>query len=319
MGVGAAILLVVGVGLLVARAAGFAEVRDAIESADPAWFAACLVTQALALSAYADVYRGAFSRRGGPDPGFRLSAAVMLASIGATRVLAAGGVGAVAAAYWCFRRARFAPREALVRVLGLNALFYVAFGAGAWVAAALAATGAWGDVGLAFAAPWLLLPPVAAALAVYATQAPRAARLAGLDGSVARRALGYAVATATWVRDVLLDPSGRRMVFATIVYWAATITCFWAALRSVGVTLSLPELVLAFAAGHAALLLPLPLGGAGGVDAGMTYALTAVGVPLAVALVAVGVFRLFSFWVPTLPALAALLALPRTGRRLAAL
>ena len=61
------------------------------------------------------------------------------------------------------------------------------------------------------------------------------------------------------------------------------------------------------------MILPLPLGGVGGVDAALTYALTAVGVPLALALVAVGVYRLFAFWAPTLPALAALLLAPRTG------
>jgi uncharacterized membrane protein YbhN (UPF0104 family) len=48
----------------------------------------------------------------------------------------------------------------------------------------------------------------------------------------------------------------------------------------------------------------------------MTYALTAVGIPLAPALVAVAVYRLFSFWLLTIPALAALALLPRAGRRL---
>jgi uncharacterized membrane protein YbhN (UPF0104 family) len=48
----------------------------------------------------------------------------------------------------------------------------------------------------------------------------------------------------------------------------------------------------------------------------MTYALTAVGVPLAPALVAVAVYRLFSFWVITIPALGALALLPRAGRAL---
>jgi uncharacterized protein (TIRG00374 family) len=121
------------------------------------------------------------------------------------------------------------------------------------------------------------------------------------------------------VREVIPDPAGRRLLAATTLYWAGNVLCLWASLRSVGVTLPLPELVLAFAAGHAAMILPLPLGGVGGVDAAMTYALTAVGVPLALALVAVGVYRLFAFWAPTLPALAALLLLPRSGRRLALL
>jgi uncharacterized membrane protein YbhN (UPF0104 family) len=319
VGVAAAGLLVVGVGLLIARAAGFAEVRSAIEAADSSWFAVCLAAQVLALTGYAEVFRGGFAWRGGPDPGFRLSANVMLASIGATRVFAAGGVGAIAATFWCFRRARFGPDEALVRVLGFNTLFYVAFAAGAWTAALLAATGVWGDVPLAFAVPWLLLVPLCVAAAVFVTQPGRVERLARLDGKLVRRAFGYAIAGTAWVRAVLPDPAGRRMLVATTLYWTGNVVCLWAALRSVGVVLPLPELVLAFAAGHAATILPLPLGGVGGVDAAMTYALTAVGVPLALALVAVGVFRLFAFWAPTIPALAALLLLPRAGRRLARL
>jgi len=315
-GVVVAVLLVVGVGLLIARAAGFSEVRDAIQKADSTWFAACLAAQVLALGAYADVFRGAFRWRGGPDPGFRLSAEVMLASVGATRVFAAGGVGAIAATYWCFRRARFAADDALVRVLGFNTLFYVSFGIGAWTAALLAATGVWGDESLALTLPWLLLVPFCFVAAAFVTQPGRVERLSATTGRLPRRALGYAIAGTAWVRAALPDPTARRMVVSSVLYWAGNVACLWASLRSVGETLPLPELVLAFAVGQAAMILPLPLGGVGGVDAAMTYALTAVGVPLAPALVAVGVYRLFSFWAPTIPAIAALVLLPRAGNRL---
>jgi len=315
-GLVAAVLLVLGVGLLLALAAGFSEVRDAVEQADSTWFAVCLAAQAVALGAYADVFRGAFRRRGGPDPGFRLSAQVMLASIGATRVFAAGGVGALTATYWCFRRARFSGDDALVRVLGFNALFYVSFGIGAWLAALLAATGLWGDASLALTVPWLLLVPAFFAVAAFVTEPGRVERIAATTGSLPRRALGYAVAAAAWVRAALPDPTARRLVAATVLYWVGNVVCLWASLRSVGESLPLPELVLAFVIGQAALILPLPLGGVGGVDAAMTYALTAVGVALAPALVAVGVYRLFAFWAPTIPAVVALVLLPRAGSRL---
>jgi uncharacterized membrane protein YbhN (UPF0104 family) len=315
-GVVAAVLLVVGVGVLIARAAGFSEVRDAIEKADSTWFAACLAAQVLALAAYADVFRGAFRWRGGPDPGFRLSAEVMLASVGATRVFAAGGVGAIAATYWCFRRARFTADDALVRVLGFNTLFYVSFGIGAWTAALLTAVGAWGDESLALTLPWLVLVPFCFVAAAFVTQPGRVERIAVTTGSLPRRALGYAIAGTAWVRAVLPDPAARRMVASSVVYWVGNVACLWASLRSVGETLPLPELVLAFALGQAAMILPLPLGGVGGVDAAMTYALTAVGIPLALALVAVGVYRLFAFWAPTIPALVALVFLSHAGNRL---
>ncbi len=305
-----------GVGLLIARAAGFAEVRDAIEKADSTWFSACLAAQVLALCAYADVFRGGFRWERGPDPGFRLSAHVMLASIGATRVFAAGGVGAIAATFWCFRRARFSDREALVRVLGFNTLFYVSFAIGAWLAALVTATGVWGEAPRGLTVPWLAVVPFCFLAAAFVTQPSRVARLTAPAGSVIRRGVAYAIAGVEWVREVLPDAAGRRLFVSTVLYWVGNVVCLWAALRSVDETVPLPELVLAFAAGQAAMLLPLPLGGAGGVDAAMTYALTAVGVPLALALVAVGVYRLFAFWAPTIPAIAALLLLPRAGARL---
>jgi uncharacterized membrane protein YbhN (UPF0104 family) len=316
VGVAAAVLLVVGVGLLIARAAGFAEVREAIEKADATWFAVCLAAQALALCAYADVVRGGFRWHGGPDPGFRLSAYVMLASIGATRVFAAGGVGAIAATYWCFRRARFSTDDALVRVLGFNTLFYVSFGIGAWLAALATATGVWGDESVALTLPWLVLVPVCFGAAVLVTEPARVERLLRPGGSFVRRALAYAIAGAAWVREVLPEPAGRRLLVSSTLYWVGNLVCLWASLRSVGESLPVPELVLAFAVGQAAAILPLPLGGVGGVDAALTYALTAVGVPLALALVAVGVYRLFAFWAPTIPALPALVLLPHAGKRL---
>jgi len=317
LGIVVAALLVAGVGILIARAAGFSEVRDAIASADERWLVVCLLAQTLALAGYAAVVREAFRWRGGVEVGWGVGVQVMLASVGATRVLAAGGAGALAATYWCFRRARFPAREALVRVLGYNALFYVSFGVGAWLAALFAETGVRGEAPAGLTAPWLVGVPLCFAATLLVTQPARVGRLTYSQGSLVRRGLGFAVAAAAWVREVLRDPEGRRMLLASACYWLGNVGCLWAALSSVGVTLTLPELLLAFATGHAASILPLPLGGVGGVDAAMTYALTVVGVALAPALVAVAVYRLFSFWAPTIPALAALALLPRTGRKLA--
>jgi uncharacterized membrane protein YbhN (UPF0104 family) len=312
-----AVLLVAGVGVLIARAAGFADVRDAIETADARWFVLCLVAQAVALAGYAAVLREGFRWRGGIEPGWRLSVRVMLASIGATRVLAAGGAGALAATYWCFRRAGFPAREALVRVLGFNMLFYVSFGAGAWVAALLAALGVGSEAPLGLTAPWLAGIPLCFVAAIVVTQPSRVARLTRADGSLVRRGVGFAIAGTAWVREVLSHAAGRRSLLASGGYWLGNVACLWAALSSVGISLTVPQLLLAFATGHAAAILPLPLGGVGGVDAAMTYALTVVGVALAPALVAVAVYRLFAFWAPTVPALVALVLLPRTGRALA--
>jgi uncharacterized protein (TIRG00374 family) len=58
-------------------------------------------------------------------------------------------------------------------------------------------------------------------------------------------------------------------------------------------------------------LLPLP-GGIGGVDGGMIGAFAAFGVSGSLALVAVLTYRLFAFWLPTLPGAVAYFQLRRT-------
>jgi len=274
------------------------------------------VAEVAAFAAYALVVRVTLAWRGGPEPGFGLAAHVTLASLGATRIVAAAGAGGIAVTYWCFRRARLSTGEALVRVLGLNTLVYLVFGVGAWTAALLATLGVLGEAPLALTVPWLTVVPFCLVAARLVTDPRRVDRLTPSDGSLPRRAVAYAIAGARWVREVLRDPEGPQASAAAAVYWTGDVVCLWAALQSVGQPLPLAELVLAYATGYAAMILPLPFGGVGGVDAAMTYALTAVGVPLAPALVAVAVYRLFGYWVPTIPALAALAFLPRAGRGL---
>jgi uncharacterized membrane protein YbhN (UPF0104 family) len=316
--VGIVIALLVGIGVvtLIARAAGFVRVRDVIGEADPTWFALCFVAEVAAFSAYAAVVREALRWQGGPEAGFGLSAHVTLASLGATRIVAASGAGGLAVAYWCFRRARFSTGDALVRVLGLNTLVFFVFGVGAWVAALLATIGVLGDAPLGLTAPWLLVVPACMVAARFVTEPGRAERLSRRTGSILRRGFAYAIAGTAWVRAVLPHPGGRRAVGAAAAYWAGDVVCLWAALRSVDVSLAPSEVALAYATGYVVMILPVPLAGLGSVDAAMTYALTAVGVPLAPALVAVAVYRLFGFWIPTIPALAALAFLPRAGRGL---
>lgn len=311
-----ALLVALGVGTLIAKAAGFSRVRDSIAEAESAWFLVCFLAEVAAFAAYAVVVREALHWRGGPKVRYGLSVHVTLASLGATRVVAAAGAGGLAVTYWCFRRARFTTRDALVRVLGLNTLVYLSFAVGAWLAALLASLGVLGDAPLALTLPWLLIVPLCILAACWFTDPVRGAPADPTKGSLPRRSLAYAISGAAWVRQVAPEPAGRRSLVASAVYWGGDVVCLWAALHSVGVSLPLADLVLAYATGYAAMVLPLPLAGVGGVDAAMTFALTAVGVSLAPALVGVAVYRLFGFWVPTIPALAALVLLPRAGRGL---
>ena len=70
-------------------------------------------------------------------------------------------------------------------------------------------------------------------------------------------------------------------------------------------------LIQAFFIGMLGNLLPIP-GGVGGVEGGMVGAYTAFGVDFDLALVAVLVFRAFTFWLPLMPGVIAYFRLRRT-------
>ena len=68
------------------------------------------------------------------------------------------------------------------------------------------------------------------------------------------------------------------------VFWAGDVLTLYAGLRAFGVHVGLAALVLAYTTAYVVTSLPLPAGGAGGVEAGLAFSLNAVGVPLAPAL-----------------------------------
>jgi hypothetical protein len=100
------------------------------------------------------------------------------------------------------------------------------------------------------------------------------------------------------------------------VYWAGQLLILWAALRAFGESLGPVPMVLAFATGYAATALPLPLGGAGGVEASLAFSLHAVGAELSAATLAVLAYRVVTFWLPILPALVAARGIPRLHHEL---
>jgi uncharacterized protein (TIRG00374 family) len=82
------------------------------------------------------------------------------------------------------------------------------------------------------------------------------------------------------------------------VFWAGDVLTLYAGLRAFGVHVGLAALVLAYTTAYVVTSLPLPAGGAGGVEAGLAFSLNAVGVPLAPALLATLVYRFFTLWLP---------------------
>jgi uncharacterized membrane protein YbhN (UPF0104 family) len=308
------VLLVVGISLLFGKVAGYAETLDQLGSAEPVWLAVCFGSQVLSYAAYVTLVRALATYCGGPTIDKWLATRVVFASLGATRLLGAAGAGGLAVLFWAYRQLGFDRNDAFLRVLMLNVLLYACFGAAALVA------GVVGLVALAHAPVsmklgWIAGSGVCFAAAYYVTAPGRAARLTATENAGrVRRLLAEPVEAVVLVRQLASDRrANRATLVAAPLYWLGDMACLWAALQAFGVSLRPSDLVLAYATGFLANLIPLPTGGIGGVDAATTFALVSVGVPLQSALLGVFAYRFFSFLLPTLPAIGALVGIHKMG------
>ena len=322
--IGSIVTVVVGVGgaLLVGKAAGFARLLEELRLADPGWLALCFGAECVSFAGYLLAFHESARFGGGPRMPPWSSARLVAASIGASRVVAAGGAGGLAVIYWALRQAGEATARSVVRVLGFNTLLYGVFGALALLAGALHLARVGGEAPAGMAVGWVVTFVGCAAAALWVISPGRVDRLTSHspDAGWARRGVALAIAGVDFVRQMLAVRGVReRGLIGSAAWWAGDIACLWAGLHAFDAGVSAPQLVLAYTTGYVATLLPLPTGGVGGVDAAMTFTLTAVGVPLADALLGVVAYRLFAFWIPTVPAVVALATLPRLGRDLRAL
>lgn len=301
-----AVILAFGVASLIGKAADYHKIVDGLQDARKQWFPLCLLGLVVKYAGYVVAYRDVAQVEGGPRLPYRLTTKIVAAGFGA--MVIGTGAGTLAVDYWALRSAGARHDGALARVLALNTLEWAILGGAATVCAAAIVLGAGGDVPLGATLPWIVIVPLCFAIGAWVSSPKRSSRFTQLGPGVVRRLLGDAILGLVFLRRLGLQPRGGRgwAAVGVVAYWAGDLLCLWGALRAFGIDLLPPELILAYATGYASTMLPLPAGGAGGVDAAMTYALTLVGVPLVPALLGAVVYRLFTFWLPLLPALAVL-------------
>ena len=319
LGVALVLVLAIGLVLLLGKAAGYRQVLDALESASTPWLIACFILEALSYAGYVVALRAVVAQDGGPRLSPTSATRVWLASIGGTRIVSPAGAGGLAIIYWLLRRAGMSAGSAISRVLGFNILVFALFGVWAFAASLVLLLSIGGDVPLAMELPWLIAIPVFAAAGLWISQGDRGERIAAdTSHGWARKTLAAAVRGIIVARGVL--GPGRANVPAiagSVVYWATDVACLWAALQAIGAEVSLTAVALAYTTAYVALLLPLPTGGYGAIDAAATFTLTVLGIPLAEAVVGVVVWRFFNFWLPTIPGLIELGRVGNLGRHLA--
>jgi uncharacterized protein (TIRG00374 family) len=143
---------------------------------------------------------------------------------------------------------------------------------------------------------------------------PYAARH-GRFAKLAQKLAQVPAATSAGVRDALEHLRSRDpALLGAVLFWAFQIAVLWAAFHAFGQAPPLAVLIQAFFIGMLGNLLPMP-GGVGGVEGGMIGAYVAFGVNSGLAVVAVLVYRAFTFWLPLLPGVIAYIKLRGTVDR----
>jgi uncharacterized membrane protein YbhN (UPF0104 family) len=293
-----------GVVLLVGKVTSYGRLSESLSGATWSWLAVSGLGLAVAYSGYVLGYRALARVDDGPRLGYRTAARVVATSIGAFAVSSAGGP---AIEYWSLHRAGASRNDAITRVIALNALKFFVLSAAAAIASLFVLAGAGSGISPAYTLPWLVGVPVLSLLAVWLS-ARRPTRRAGLRNAIG--ALAY-------VRHLLGRPRAHAGgVVAFPLYWAGQVLALYGGVRAFGGAPGPAGIVLAFSVGYVATALPLPAGGSGGVEASMSYALSAVGVALAPALLGVVAYRVVTFWLPLLPVVAILPSVRRLDREL---
>jgi uncharacterized membrane protein YbhN (UPF0104 family) len=286
--------LALGAMIGIAWAAGFSNVLHELHHLDPVWLPVAFGMEVAAYFGYVVAYREVARVRGGPRLGLGRAGAIVAAGFGVFVIR-----GGFVVDRHALEDAGLEPREARARVLGLGVLEYAILAPAAALAAVIILARGSTHPSLGFTLPWVIAVPLGFAAAFAALGLRHRWR----DHGGLRGAMRHALDAVHMLRQLSAQgaPHGGAFFGATL-YWVGDVGCLWACLRVFHDSPDLAALVIGYATGYALTRRTLPLGGAGSVEALVTFALAWTGIPLAKALLAVCAYRIFNLWLPVLPA-----------------
>lgn len=285
-----AVVLYVGAAAGLSAIPGYGVMAHVLGGVRWAWIAASAGGVAAALTGYVLAWDGIARAGDGPVLNRRQRFAVVLAGF-------AGFVGRGGSAIdrYAFLAAGADEREADVRIAGLDALEHVPLAVACCAAAIfLLAKGRTDPPPLDFVWPWAVAPPIGAAVAVALT-----ARYRGRfrDARGPRRYAGLALDGLGLLWTLIRNRRYGPMALAGMtLFWAGEIFALWAGLAAFGVSLGVPEIILADAIGYVLTRRAAPFGGAGFLDVTLALCLWACGAPLAAAIGGTFAYRFFSLF-----------------------
>jgi uncharacterized membrane protein YbhN (UPF0104 family) len=312
---------IAGLYYLLPQLAGLEDTWERIEQGSPYWTFLALLFVIGMFGGYVMMFRGVFVRaEGGVRIGWRESYQITMAGLAASRIFAAGGAGGLVLTAWALRRSGMGKRRVADTTLSFLVLTYMPY------VAALLVCGLGLRLGLFPGADPFGLTVIPAALAVITIAIAFAFALVPTDlqrrlgdwaghgrlGRLARLAANAPASASAGMRDALAHLRSRDPALAgAVLFWAFQILVLWAAFKAFGDAPPAAVLVQAFFVGMLGNLLPMP-GGVGGVEGGMIAALVAFDVDAGLAVVAVLVYRAFTFWLPMIPGVIAYFQLRKT-------
>jgi uncharacterized membrane protein YbhN (UPF0104 family) len=292
VGIGAALALGAAVGI--SWAAGFESVLHELRHFDPIWLPVAFGMELAAYLGYVVAYREVARVEGGPRLGLGRAGAMVAAGFGVFVIR-----GGFVVDKQALEAAGLEPREARARVLGLGALEYAVLAPAAALAAVILLARGATHPSLGFTLPWVIAVPLGFA-AAFAALARRQRK--GEKGRW-RAVLGHALDAVQMLKNLAAQGAEYGGAFVgTTLYWVGDVGCLWASLRAFHESPDLAALVIGYATGYALTRRTLPLGGAGSVEVLVSFALAWTGIPLAKAILAVCLYRVFNLWLPLLPA-----------------
>jgi uncharacterized membrane protein YbhN (UPF0104 family) len=312
---GLAIIATVGVVALIGQAAHFGSLASKLRHAELGWLVVCAAGQVISYAGYVLCYQAIARLSGGPRIAMPIVLRVIFLAFGAFSV--ATTIGGLSVDFWVLREAGEPSDRASARVIALETLRWALLALATCIAAVLVLAGVAHRPPWGVAAGWLVVTPACFLAARWFSAPERRERFMRGSG-LFRRALGVAVRALVYLRELAGAPAGLRVraVVGASAFWAGEILCAWAALQAFDARVAFVSLLVGYTTGLLSEMIPLPAGGAGGVDAALTGGFTLAGVPLSSALLAAVTFRIFTFWLPAALALVSVFSVGGLRRRL---
>ncbi|HKJ56120.1 MAG TPA: lysylphosphatidylglycerol synthase transmembrane domain-containing protein [Nitriliruptoraceae bacterium] len=276
---------------------------DVLRTISPALVAAAVLCEVVAVLTFAMVYRASLHSVGN-DIGYAASLETSMSAFTVTQSMPGGGGIAVVVATQRMvskgaGRAHAATAVALANTLRLTTLVivvtiaFVASGATNYLPPVLLAV--FGAILVALATfTWTLLRALRSVEAGqrFVARLERLLRRFNVDLSEWAASLQEVAADHPSLGDL------SRVIAWAAVNWTADVGVLWFILAGLGEPASLGMVLVAFGVQHLAASIPISPGGLGLVEAGMSTALVAMGMPASVAIAGVLGYRILAYWLP---------------------